>query len=181
MVAPNAYGTQQILKDIAAIRGQIANLQQNGNFNNLSASGLVNFTGRLLATGGTPNAPTNIETDNWTYFTPPSPLTGTLRIKLKTSLCVKVNAVLGVPSGAASGPLMLFSMPSAAYIPAVQQRGDIGAVPNGATTVAQLSAALSMRWQANPNGTFNIINFVGGAAATGVIEMSFNCEYDLDK
>lgn len=42
MVDQKAYTTQQILKEIAALRGQIAHIQQNLNINNLTLSGILN-------------------------------------------------------------------------------------------------------------------------------------------
>jgi len=182
MVNPKAYGTQQILHDIAALRGQLFNLQQNGNFNNISVGGTATFTGQLLATGGTPATPTNVETDNWTNVAAPANSSGTVRFKLLGFSAVAVNIeIVPTASSAAANPLQLFAMPSAAYIPAVQQRDKVGFFANGTPTTAQLQAMCQMRWQANPNGTFNILNYVGGASGSGVIEISFNCVYFTDQ
>lgn len=182
MVNPKAYGTNQILHDIAALRGALANLQQNGNFNNLTVTGLTSLTGQFLATGGTPAAPNNLATDNWTNVNPPSNTTGTVRFKLLGFNAVAVNVEIA-PNGSsgAANPLQLFAMPAASYIPAIQQRDGMGFFPNGTPTLAQLQAMCQMRWQANPNGTFNILNYVGGASGSGVVEISFNCIYFTDK
>lgn len=181
MVNAKAYGVNQILHDIAALRGQVANLQQNGTFTNLSVSGTTTLNGPLQATAGTAATPSVVTTDNWTYAAMPTNITsGTIRFKLQPGLSVKVNVTIVVGAAAAAGTLLLFTAPSAAYKPAVQQRDTVGFVQNGAPTVAQLTAMCAMRWQANTSGAFNILNFVGGAAGSGVIEISFNCEYALD-
>lgn len=182
MVNAKAYGPNQILKDIAALRGALANLQQNGTFKNITVNGTTTLNGQVLATGGTDVTPSNYQTDVWTTVTAPTNSTGTVRFKLLGFNAVLVNVEI-VPnsSSAANAALQLFAMPAASYIPAVQQRGNVGFFANGTPTLAQLQAMCQMRWQANPNGTFNILNYVGGAAGSGVIEVSFNCIYATDQ
>lgn len=138
------------------------------------------INGQITAAGGTSSAPTTITTDTWHTVTPPTNVTGTLRYQLKPDKTVMVEAQLTIAAAAAAGTLALITGLAAAYTPSTQQRDTVGFVVNGSPTVAQLAADCGMRWQANTGGSFNILGFTGGAAASGVIEISFNARYSVD-
>lgn len=144
------------------------------------ANTAAQITGQITAGGGTAAAPSVITTDAWHTVTPPANVTGTLRYRLMTDKTVMVEAQLTIAAAAAAGTLALITGLAAAYTPSTQQRDAVGFVVNGSPTVAQLAADCGMRWQANTGGSFNILGFTGGAAASGVIEISFNARYSVD-
>jgi hypothetical protein len=151
----------------------------NAGTHNIVAESNFSANGTITAQGGTPASPTVITTDIFQTVTPPANTSGTLRYKLMPDKTVIVEVQLTVAAAAAAGTLQLITF-GTAYKPGTQQRGSVGFVANGTPTLAQLQAMCQMRWQANPGGTFNVLGFVGGAAGSGVVELSFNAEYSVD-
>jgi hypothetical protein len=123
----------------------------------------------------------NLLAVNWINVTPPANLSGTLRYGVVLQNLVAVNCVLSVSSGAGAGTVTLFNFAGTAWTPLTSQRGGVGFFTNenGSTTIADLAAMMNMRWQAGESGAFSILGFPGGAAGTGVTEISFNAIYTL--
>jgi hypothetical protein len=144
-------------------------------------NGLINsLQGQVIATAGTAFNATQITTDVWNAPAPPANTSGLLRYRLMPDNTVLVECQLTIAAAAAAGTLVLMTGLTAPWKPVTQQRGPCGFVANGAPSVAQLAAMCGMRWQANAAGSFNVLGFVGGAAASGVVELSFNARYSND-
>jgi hypothetical protein len=123
----------------------------------------------------------NLLAVNWININPPTNFSGTLRYGVVLQNLVAVNCVLTVSSGAGAGTITLFNFAGSEWTPLTSQRGAVGFFTNenGSTTIADLAAMMNMRWQAGEGGAFSILGFPGGAAGTGVTEVSFNAIYTL--
>ena len=137
--------------------------------------------GPVTATGGTPAAPTVIETDTPNSVTPPAGFTGSIVYQLLPDAMVSVDVRLAVASTVAAGTVALVTGLGAAYQPARDQRGPVGFFPNGVpSSLANLTAITQMRWEVTAGGTLNVLAFVGGAAGSGVTELDFTISYPLE-
>lgn len=142
--------------------------------------GEITLGGQVLAVGGTPANPTLVTTDAPNSVTPPAGMTGTIAYQLLPTGQVSVDVHLAVAATMAAGTVALITGLGLAYQPARDQRGGgVGFFPNGAPTVAQLTAIAQMRWEVTTAGTVNVLAFVGGAAGSGVTELDFTITYPL--
>jgi hypothetical protein len=152
----------------------------NGNLN-ATAPGPDGFSvlgGPLTSVAGTPAAPSLITTDAANSVAPPANFTGSIEYQLLPTGMVSVDVRLAVAAAAAAGIVNLAAL-GAAYQPARDQRGPVGWFPNGAPTLAQLTAIGQMRWEVTTAGALNLLAFTGGAAGSGVTELDFTITYPL--
>jgi hypothetical protein len=143
----------------------------------------VTFAIPITATGGTASSPTKITTDTWhTPGSLPTGWSGTLRYKLMPDNTVMVHCQCAIGTSAATGTITLFSGLTSAYQPSVAAHGPVGYFSNGGTTAAEAIANANMRWSVNTGASWSIelLGMTGGAAGSGVTEISFVAIYPLD-
>lgn len=141
----------------------------------------MSFNGSIQAQQATAAQPHILITDAWNNVTPPTGFTGLLRYRLRAENDVEVEAMLAVAATAPTGTIALFSYP-AGYTPLNTQHGACGLFLNGApASLAAMGLIADTRWSADSSGgAFNLRGFPGGAAGSGVTEVSFNIRYALD-
>ena len=134
-------------------------------------SAASNFEGFPIVVASTLVALVGGGPEFWHGVTPPAGFTGTLRYRMMPDGTVMVQAQLAVAGTVAAGTVS-FGTLSAPYVASADTRGPVGCFANNPTTVAELAAIASMRWEATAGGVFQVLAFVGGGAG-GVTELDF--------